>query len=114
MEIAEIRVYGVQKHYVLFAPLIQAVFYGAFFYDTEQDFAHEHCHGIFEKIVPDAVQRVFRNNVLYRVHLRILRRLNVRLKDVQRKEPAHRGLFPQTAYEKSPPSVLPAKGMYYG
>ena len=51
MEVAEIRLHGIQQENHLLAPVIQPVFITPVLDGPVQDLAHEHGHGILEHVI---------------------------------------------------------------
>ena len=58
VEIAEIVLQGIQKQYILDAPLEESILFRTILYYPVQSLAHEHGHGILVNAVPYAKKRI--------------------------------------------------------
>ena len=58
MKIAEVVCNGIQKQYVLLTPFKKPVFIGAVLYDTIENLAHEHGHGVLVQAVAYSKERM--------------------------------------------------------
>ena len=112
MEIAEIRLHGIEEQNAFTAPGIQSRLFRPFLQDTVKDLAHEHCNGILEHTVPYAGKRIYHDRPACREQVRPAVFRNPAFENIHRQQHRSKGIFPDTSDKEAFPSEIPAEGMY--
>ena len=110
MEVAEIRLDGIQQKNLFFTPLIKPGLGTTFLYDTIQHLTQEHRHCVLVKIVPDAHKGTAYRQIPDRKEIRFSGIHNIGLKDIERQKKGH-GLFIYRPDYKTLPSIVFAESM---
>ena len=110
MEVAEVRLNGVQQKDALFAPLVKARLIDPVLDDTIQHLAHEHGHRVLEQAAADSHQRMSGRKVAGSVESRFRRLHDFSLQDIQRQKKRHQ-TFASATHQKTTSSILPAESM---